>query len=153
MLTKWMRLNHSTIYAFKIEKTFNILYRSYCAYKQVYTRGEMTQRMFCTVCANLLTVDVVNDSLIFICMACQSRYDATDDDSLRYEDVKGSDIQIFKKILEKIAEDPTNPKMMRECRGKDKTKGRCDGKVAKYVRLGEDMKMVYSCVKCKEVSM
>ena len=107
--------------------------------------------MFCTVCSNLLTVDIVNDNLIFICLACQSRYDATDDDSLRYEEVKGSDIQIFKKILEKIADDPVNPKMFRDCPSSGPNK--CDGKIAKYVRLGEDMKMVYSCVNCKEISM
>ena len=110
---------------------------------------KMTQRMFCTVCSNLLTVDIVNDNLIFICLACQSRYESTDEDSLRYEEVKGSDIQIFKKILEKIADDPANPKMFRDCPVKDK----CDGKIAKYVRLGEDMKMVYSCLKCEEISM
>lgn len=104
--------------------------------------------MFCNICANLLTVDIVNDNLVFICQSCQSRYEATDDDSLRYEEVKGSDIAIFKKILEKIAEDPANPKTYRECKVKD-----CGGKIAKYVSLGEDLKRVYSCVKCKEITM
>lgn len=103
-------------------------------------------KLYCSVCQNLLGVDIVNDTLIFICASCQSRYEAKDDDSLRYEEVKGSDIAIFKKILEKIADDPANPKVYREC-------NKCKHNIAKYVRLGEDMKLVYSCLNCKEMSM
>ena len=108
----------------------------------------MAQRMFCQICANLLEVDTVNDQLKFTCMSCHSRYDATDDDSLRYEEVKGSDIAIFKKILEKIAEDPANPKIFRDCKSP-----KCGGNIAKYVRLGDEMKVVYSCIKCRDITM
>jgi DNA-directed RNA polymerase subunit M/transcription elongation factor TFIIS len=103
-------------------------------------------KLFCRVCNNLLSVDIVNDNLIFICQSCQSRYEAQDDDSLRYEEVKGSDIAIFSKILGKIADDPMNPKIYRDCT-------ECEHNIAKYVRLGDEHKMVYSCVKCKEISM
>jgi DNA-directed RNA polymerase subunit M/transcription elongation factor TFIIS len=108
----------------------------------------MDQRMFCRICSTLLTVDAVNDQLRFVCMSCHSHYEAADDDSLRYEEVKGSDIAIFSKILEKIAEDPTNPKVFREC-----VVPKCGSKIAKYVRLGDEMKMVYSCVKCRDITM
>jgi DNA-directed RNA polymerase, subunit M/Transcription elongation factor TFIIS len=103
-------------------------------------------KLYCEICSNLLGVDIVNDTLIFICASCQSRYEAQDDDSLRYEEVKGSDIAIFQKILEKIADDPANPKVFRDCK-------KCKHNIAKYVRLGEEMKLVYSCVKCKDMSM
>ena len=103
-------------------------------------------KLFCRVFNNLLGVDIINDNLVFICQSCQSRYEAKDDDSLRYEDVKGSDIAIFSKILEKIPDDPVNPKIYRECK-------KCKHNVAKYVRLGEENKLVFGCVKCKEISM
>lgn len=104
--------------------------------------------MFCKICSNLLAVDFVNDRLVFACMSCQSRYEANDDDSLRYEEIKGSDIAIFKKILEKIGDDPVNPKLYRECSDK-----KCGGTVSKYVRLGDELKMVYCCLKCGEITM
>lgn len=103
-------------------------------------------KLFCQICNNLLSVDIINDNLIFICQSCQSRYEAQDDDSLRYEEVRGSDIAIFSKILEKIADDPVNPKEYRECK-------KCKHHMAKYVRLGDEHKIVYSCVKCKDISM
>jgi DNA-directed RNA polymerase subunit M/transcription elongation factor TFIIS len=106
----------------------------------------MPLKLYCQICNNLLGVDIVNDQLLFICQSCQSRYAAKDDDSLRYEEVKGSDIAIFSKILEKIADDPVNPKIYRDCK-------KCKHNIAKYVRLGDEQKMVYSCVKCKDVSM
>lgn len=104
--------------------------------------------MFCQICANLLTVDIINEALVFVCNGCQSKYDASDDDSLRYEDVKGSDITIFKKILEKISADPANPKIYRACKQEP-----CTGNIAKYVRLGDDLKLVYSCTTCQHMSM
>lgn len=103
-------------------------------------------KLYCEICSNLLDVDIVNDNLIFICASCQSRYEAQPDDSLRYEEIKGSDIAIFKKILEKITDDPVNPKIKRECK-------KCKHPISKYVRLGEELKMVYSCVKCKDITM
>ena len=105
----------------------------------------MEQRRFCQYCRNLLEVDILNDQLRFNCMGCNSHYSATDDDSLRFEEVKGSNISIFKKILEKIPEDPLNPKMYKDCK--------CGGGMAKFVRLGNDMKLVYSCISCGAMTM
>jgi DNA-directed RNA polymerase subunit M/transcription elongation factor TFIIS len=93
----------------------------------------------------MLGMDIINDNLVFICNSCHERYEAADNDSLRYEEVKGSDIAIFSKILDKIADDPVNPKIARECKT-------CKNKFAKYVRLGDEMKVVYACTKCKEMS-
>lgn len=103
-------------------------------------------KLYCEICENLLSVDINNNSLIFICKSCQSTYEARDDDSLRYEEVKGSDIAIFSRILQKIADDPVNPKIFRNCR-------KCKNNISKYVRLGDEKKMVYMCTKCKEISM
>lgn len=103
-------------------------------------------KLYCKICQNLLGVDIVNDLLVFICESCQSRYTALDDDSLRYEEVKGSDIAIFSRILEKISDDPVNPKIYRECK-------KCRHNISKYVMLGDEKKMVFSCVKCKNISM
>jgi DNA-directed RNA polymerase subunit M/transcription elongation factor TFIIS len=103
-------------------------------------------KLYCSICENLLEVDIVNDQLVFICASCQNRYEAQDDDSLRYEEVKGSDIAIFSKILGKIADDPVNPKIYRDCK-------KCKHNLAKYVRLGEEQKMVYSCINCKDITM
>ena len=102
-------------------------------------------KLYCNICNNLLDVFIQNDNLKFKCESCKSQYDAEDDDSLRYEEEKGSDITIFSKILEKIADDPVNPKIYRDCK-------KCKHSIAKYVRLGDEQKMVYACVKCKDVS-
>ena len=103
-------------------------------------------KLYCDICNNLLEIDIMNDVLIFVCKSCQNRYEAKADDSLRYEEVKGSDIAIFSKILEKIADDPVNPKIYKDCK-------KCNHNISKYVRLGAENKIIFSCVNCKNITM
>ncbi len=102
-------------------------------------------KLFCKICNNILEMRIVNNELEFLCISCNSHYEADADDSLRYEDIKGTDIAIFKPIINKLSEDIMNPKVQKAC-------GNCPGQFARYVRLGDDKKIIYSCIECKSMS-
>lgn len=98
--------------------------------------------LFCSACDNLLTNIATPDSFYFRCNKCQKNYQPSANDTLRYEEIKGSDLQIFRAVLLNANEDPVNPKVYKTCK-------KCKHKIAKQVRLGQDMKLVNICIKCK----
>lgn len=102
-------------------------------------------KLYCQVCNNLLEVVIKDDVMKFRCESCASEYDPEPDDTLRYEEEKGSDISIFAGILKNITKDPVNPKVRRQCK-------KCNHGIAKYVQLGDDKKIVYGCLGCNEIS-
>ena len=97
--------------------------------------------IFCKYCNNLLSVNTIDDTLKFECNSCHTKYDATDEDSLRYEDTRGGNIMIFNKILQTASKDPINPKVYKKC-------PKCRYELAKQVRLGDEMKLINTCLKC-----
>lgn len=99
---------------------------------------------FCAYCDNLLVPNFNNEVLIFKCMMCNIIYPPNDNDTLRYERIKENDIMIFEKILNKAADDPVTIKGRVNC-----IKTKCQGKIVKQVRIGEDMRLFNICVVCK----
>jgi hypothetical protein len=47
---------------------------------------------------------------------------------------------VYKVILLNAKHDPVNPKIYKDCS--------CGSKIVKYVRLGEDMRVINVCVQC-----
>lgn len=96
---------------------------------------------FCKNCQNLLCVNTSEEKLSFKCMACFTQYPATDNDSLRFEEVKDKKLVIFTKILENSARDPVNLKVYKKC-------SKCNNNIAKQVRLGDELQLINICERC-----
>jgi len=96
--------------------------------------------LFCTNCNNLLTVVTTADSFYFKCISCQEVFEPTATDTLRREWIKGDDLLVHKTILQNAGRDPANPKVYRDCA--------CGARIAKQVRLGDDMRLINICTGC-----
>ena len=96
--------------------------------------------LFCKICANLLSVVTTADTFYFKCAKCQELYQPTDKDSIRYEEVRGSELAMHKTILLNAGMDPVNPKVKCKCT--------CGNNFAKQVRLGSDMRVINICTMC-----
>lgn len=99
---------------------------------------------FCENCDNLLMPNFFNDELNFKCVLCNTAYAPVEEDTLRYERIKESDIMIFEKILNKAADDPATKKAYVKC-----IKTKCPGKIVGQVLLGDDMRLYNICTTCK----
>lgn len=97
--------------------------------------------LFCGVCNNLLSVITLSDNFYFRCMKCYKTYKPNDADTLRFEEIKGTNLLVYKTILKTAGKDPVNPKVKVECK-------KCHNDIAKQVRLGEDMRLINICVNC-----
>lgn len=98
--------------------------------------------LFCQICENLLSVVTSVDEFYYKCTSCQQNYKPDANDSLRYEDIKGSNLIIYKTILQNAAKDPVNPKVRKECK--------CGNDIVTQVRLGDELKLVNTCTKCNK---
>jgi len=99
--------------------------------------------LFCTICNNLLSGVSRADNFYFECVSCKEIYKPTAVDTLRHEQIKGTDLVTFKTILQNANRDPVNPKVKKKCT-------KCDSKYVKQVRLGDDMRLINCCIKCNE---
>ena len=97
--------------------------------------------MFCKICDNMLSAITTADKFYFKCVRCQVTYEPEPNDTLRYEDIKGTNLLVYKTILKNAGRDPVNPKVRKTCTG-------CGNKIAKQVRLGDDMRLINVCTKC-----
>lgn len=95
---------------------------------------------FCDVCYNLLEEQTTADTFSFKCGKCETTKKPTDEDSLRYEDATGTDFTIFRSILNNAGRDNMNPKAIRQCE--------CGYNRVRQVRLGENMQIINTCIKC-----
>jgi len=75
-------------------------------------------------------------------MSCFTTYKSEDDDSLRYEETTGGNLIIFQTILNNAANDGMNLKAYVAC-------PKCKHGLAKSVRLGSELRLIYICEKCK----
>jgi DNA-directed RNA polymerase subunit M/transcription elongation factor TFIIS len=96
---------------------------------------------FCDNCHNLLETNTANDQLTFQCRTCLAVYKSEPDDSLRYEETNSGNIIIFQTILNKAKDDPVNSKTYIDC-------PKCKNNMAKPVRLGEELRLIYVCEDC-----
>jgi DNA-directed RNA polymerase subunit M/transcription elongation factor TFIIS len=99
--------------------------------------------LFCTSCNNLLVVSTTMDSFYFKCNKCEKIEQPNELDSLRYEDVSGTNYSTHGTILRNAANDPVNPKVAKLCNN-------CGNKTARQIRLGNDMRIINTCIKCNE---
>ena len=102
--------------------------------------------LFCKICENILTSITTADSFWYKCNKCNQLYDINENDTLVYEESKGTNLNIYKIILDNAAYDPVNPKVMNKCK-------KCNYEMAKQVRLGDDMRLINICLKCKYYSL
>ena len=98
-------------------------------------------KYFCDRCKNLLDVLTANDKLIYKCQTCYTVYNSEDDDSLRYEETQGGDLDLFRTILANAKDDPVNLKARITC-------PKCKHHIAKCVRLGKELKLINVCEEC-----
>lgn len=112
--------------------------------KNEYAHDIYTMIKFCKFCDNIATPTFYNDELMFKCHVCQLTYPPNDEDTLRYESVKESNVMIFEKILNNAANDPTALKAYKKCINKG-----CKGNVVKQTVIGSDMHLYNSCTVCK----
>lgn len=96
--------------------------------------------LFCPVCNNLLVVTTTSDDFHFTCMKCRRIEKPAASDTLRYEEVSGTNLIIFKGILLNAGKDPVNPKVKKQCK--------CGNSTVRQVRLGNEMKLVNTCTEC-----
>jgi DNA-directed RNA polymerase subunit M/transcription elongation factor TFIIS len=96
--------------------------------------------VLCNICGNLLTNSTSAESFLFICNKCSTTTKPSDKDTLRYEDVTGTDLIVYKAILLNAGQDPVNPKVKKQCS--------CGYNIVKQVRLGREMKLINTCIKC-----
>ena len=101
--------------------------------------SELKSNKFCTTCKNLLIINADVDKITLVCPSCLNPEKSKPDDSLIYEEIKGTNLIVYKKIIKRIAQDPSNPKNATPC-------PRCKNKFSKYARLGKNMRIVNACV-------
>ncbi len=99
---------------------------------------------FCKNCDNCLDSNYYNDELTFKCKMCNVTYLPDDEDSLRYERLKETDVMIYEKILNKAVDDPATLKAYVKC-----INTKCPGKIVAQVRIGEDMHLYNICTVCR----
>jgi DNA-directed RNA polymerase subunit M/transcription elongation factor TFIIS len=101
--------------------------------------------IFCNICNNLLTVITTNDDLYFKCTSCNKKFDYEPVDTLRYEEVIGTSLLMYKTILQHAGKDPVNPKVRKACINQ-----KCDSTIVKQVRHEGDMRLINICIDCNE---
>ena len=103
-----------------------------------------SSKNFCDACGTMLSSYIKDTSLKFICGGCSKEYDSMDVDTLRYEEINGSNIFINESTIKKIADDDTNPEYELKC-------VKCGHNRAKYIEMLESCIVINSCTKCKFV--
>ncbi len=96
--------------------------------------------LFCSICSNLMVVSTTADTFLFKCNKCETTEEPTDKDSLRYEDVSGINLVVYKAILLNAGKDSVNPKVKKQCE--------CGNDKVRQVRLGSEMKLINTCIDC-----
>lgn len=97
-------------------------------------------KLFCTICNNLLVVNTSADDFYFKCNKCYQIYKPDESDTLHYEDIKGTNLIIYKTILQNAGKDPVNPKIYKDCT--------CGNNIVRQVRLGDALQLINICIKC-----
>lgn len=82
----------------------------------------------------------VNNILKFECTACHIQDKSTDEDTLRFEEIK-KDQSLHEKLIKTFHYDAANPRTFLECQ-------KCHHNVAIFIRLGENFRRIFRCEKC-----
>lgn len=98
--------------------------------------------LFCSNCRNLLIIVTTYDTFVYKCNKCEINEEPAELDYMVYESVSGTNLDIFKSLLSHAGKDPVNPKVFKKCK--------CGNNIVKQVRLGEEMKLINTCVTCNK---
>jgi DNA-directed RNA polymerase subunit M/transcription elongation factor TFIIS len=85
-------------------------------------------------------VSTTYDSFLFKCNKCANIEIPKDSDTLRYENVTGTNLVVYKSILLNAGKDPVNPKVKKNCS--------CGNNIVTQVRLGNELKLINTCINC-----
>jgi DNA-directed RNA polymerase subunit M/transcription elongation factor TFIIS len=96
--------------------------------------------LFCNQCRNLLVIVSTHDTLMYKCNKCEILEEPSINDYKVYESVSGVNLGTYRSLLAHASQDPVNPKVMKKCK--------CGYNMSKQVRLGDEMKLVNTCIKC-----
>ena len=100
--------------------------------------------LFCNKCNNMLNKITGPFLFEFICEQCNERRKPNENDFLIYEDGQNINLVASNNILRHATSDLTNEKVH--------IKGgcaRCKHGFARRVRIGADMRLIDTCIKCK----
>lgn len=106
----------------------------------------MEESLFCKTCKNLLSRYSLADKFYFQCNRCLTITEPSEKDTLVYEKEKGSNIMSFRTLLLHVADDPVATKIAKKC-------PECGYTYARQIRIGDDMRLFNSCIKCKYKSL
>lgn len=104
--------------------------------------NKIINNLFCRNCNNLLFLDISSDELKYVCKACNTIYQARDEDTLIYEEVKQENIDKYAVMLKKVTEDPLNPRIKIKC-------NKCNHNYGIKIRITTEMRLYIICEKCK----
>lgn len=96
---------------------------------------------FCTSCNNVLYMVTRPDSFTYYCNTCAKTYVPEDRDTMLYDYNKNTDTSIHRNLLYYAGRDPVNQKEFKICEG-------CGHNIATQIRIGDNMILVSTCVKC-----
>jgi DNA-directed RNA polymerase subunit M/transcription elongation factor TFIIS len=99
--------------------------------------------IFCKKCHNLLYLQILDNTMRYLCHTCNSEYPYNDEDTLVYEETKEEKINTFTPMFMNITEDPLNPRTKVKC-------PKCSHNVSVNIRLPDSMRLLRVCEKCKE---
>jgi DNA-directed RNA polymerase subunit M/transcription elongation factor TFIIS len=89
-----------------------------------------------------MTVSTPYDTFLFKCNKCENIEIPNNNDTLRYENVSGTNLVVYKSILLNAGKDPANPKVKKNCE--------CGNDIVTQVRLGNELKLINTCIKCNK---
>lgn len=96
---------------------------------------------FCSQCSNLMVSITSANSFRFQCVKCAIMAEPKDEDTLLYSASSGTNLTIYRSIVEKAAKDPVNPKVEKKCS--------CGNNIARQIRLGSEMILMNVCTRCE----
>ena len=97
---------------------------------------------FCKTCNNLMQDVTKADDLKFQCITCGKYELPGPRDTLCHTSHVGISLAQFKEILSTAGDDPLNPLIELVCS--------CGHNRVRQIRLGVDMQLINTCVKCKK---
>jgi len=98
--------------------------------------------LFCKICSNLMNVSTTYNTFLFKCNKCENVETPNEYDNLRYESVTGTNLVVYKSILLNAGKDSVNPKVKKICE--------CGNNIVTQVRLGNELKLINTCIKCNK---
>lgn len=100
---------------------------------------------FCENCNNLLNPITTSVEYYTKCTNCLTTYPVDPEDTMLFEDVKGTKFNVYKKLIDSAHKDPCNPKIKLSCE--------CGSEYHKQIRVGDDMKLIVVCMGCKKINL